>query len=296
MISKTRCAARLVGGLIVLASMTVHAQQPAPSAVAEVDPSASCLGIAPCSTLLSPLEEPVEASPDVSGRLPDAHPRRYRGARFLYENGERTLGSEAAEAVLERIYALPEDEKNFLLAKLKTARGFAIFPEVRKSGVMAATVYGRGILAFRDDRYEWSTPILLSMQGHSVGPQFCAQCSRIIFIFDRICSVRDFLAGHHHISTTPAGTVVKHVDHPEPEDPMGISIYTLQDGISVGQSIDSYSIHIDEAGNAELYGVDFSPACLVEGVVAGPKTPWMLKFFQKMALPPGTPDRTINIR
>jgi lipid-binding SYLF domain-containing protein len=208
----------------------------------------------------------------------------------------RARGSIEAEAVLEKVYALPQADRRFLLSKLDDARGFAIFPEVRKSGVMAATVYGRGIMAFRDDFWEWTTPILLSLQGRSVGPQLSADRSTIIFIFDRICSVRDFLTAHHHISTTPQGTVITHIGHPEPHDPMGISVHVLQHGMSMGQSIDSYSIHIDEAGNAALYGIDFSPACLVQGVSASPKLPWMIKFFERMALPPGIPERTIDIR
>lgn len=263
----------------------VHAAQPDGRALLPSEPPASCLGFSQCEP------PPAPSADDWQTRLP-----RYPIPTRIYGDSERARGSAEAEAVLEKVYSLPEADRRFLLSRLEDARGFAIFPDVRKSGVMAATVYGRGVMAFRDDFWEWTTPILLSLQGRSLGPQFSADETTVIFIFDRICSVRDFLSEHHHMSTTPQGTVITHIGHAEPHEPMGISIHVLRRGMSMGQSIDSYSIHIDEAGNAALYGIDFSPACLVQGVSAGPRLPWMLRFFEKMALPPGIPERTINIR
>jgi lipid-binding SYLF domain-containing protein len=270
---------------LIVGMAAAHAAQPDGSVLPPPEPPASCLGLSECKP------PPAPSADDWRTRLPP-----YPLPSRIYGDSARARGSAEAEGVLEQVYAMPEADRRFLLSRLDDARGFAIFPEVRKSGVMAATVYGRGIMAFRDDFWEWTTPILLSMQGRSVGPQVSADRTTVIFIFDRICSVRDFLTAHHHISSTPQGTVITHIGHAEPHDPMGISVHVLQRGMSMGQSIDSYSIHIDEAGNAALYGIDFSPACLVQGVSASPKLPWMIKFFERMALPPGIPERTIDIR
>ena len=259
--------------LIAAASSAVFADQRAEDELSAIEPPLSCLGLGPCD---APQGDEVEQG--------------YRDSSA--DKSTRIKGSEEAERVLEQVYALPEADKRFLYDKLSVARGFAIFPEVRKSGVMAASVYGKGIMSFRDQSWEWSPPILLSMQGTSFGPQFCAQCSRIIFIFDRICDVRDFLQGQHRLVTTGPSTTMEHVGHPEPAETVGIRIYTVSNGVTMGQSLENYSIHIDEEGNAALYGVDFEPGCILEGRRVGFQAPWFLRYMQNMQLPPGQPHST----
>jgi lipid-binding SYLF domain-containing protein len=210
----------------------------------------------------------------------------------------RQKGSEEAERLLEQVYALPEADKRFLYGKLSEARGFAIFPEVRRSGVMATAAYGKGIISFRDQSWEWSPPLVLHMQGTSFGPQMVAQTSRIIFVFDKMCDIRDFLSGHHHLVTGGSDTVMEHVGHPDPEPRSsgGIKVYTVDNGMAMGQSLEGFTIHIDEEANAALYGVDFKPGCIVEGGRVALKLPWFVKFIQNMQLPPGQPQSTTTIK
>jgi lipid-binding SYLF domain-containing protein len=274
---KSRFIVPAIIALIAAASSAVFADQEAEDELSAIEPPLSCLGLGPCD---APQGNEVQ--------------QRYRGASA--DRSTRAIGSEEAERVLEQVYALPEADKRFLYDKLSVARGFAIFPEVRKSGVMAASVYGKGIMSFRDQSWEWSPPILLHMQGASVGPQVCAQCSRIIFIFDRICDVRDFLQGQHRLVTTGPSTSMEHVGHPAPPELGGIKIYTVSNGVMMGQSLQSYSIHIDEEGNAALYGVDFKPGCIVEGRHVGLQAPFFLKFMQNMQLPPGQPHSTTTVK
>lgn len=253
--------------LVATASAAVFAQELVEDELSAIEPPLSCLGLHPC-----------EVKPDSSDRV------------------IRKKGSEEAERLLQQVYAIPEADKKFLYDKLSTARGFAIFPEVQKSGVMAASVYGKGIISFRDQSWEWSPPILLTMQGKSFGPQMVAQSSRIIFVFDKICDIRDFLSGHHHLLTTGSSTVMKHVGHPEPTSPGGINVYAVRNGMSMGQSLESYSIQIDEEANAALYGIDFKPGCIIEGRRIGLKLPWFMQFMQNMQLPPGQPHSTTTIK
>lgn len=243
----------------------------------------NCLGVQPC-TILQTSDDAREKS-DLLCK-PATPP----------ENGNRIPEGKAAEQVLEKVYAIPESEKKFILGKLGNAKGFAIFPDVRKDGVMAATVYGKGIILYRDEMAEWSPPILLTMQGQSLGPQVCAQCSRIVFIFDTSTGVRDFLTGHHHFVTSTTGTSIEHVDHPKPGVPLNITIYTIHDGMAIGQSLDNYAIHIDEEANAALYGIQIKPGCIVEGVRIGPRPPWFQQFYERMMLPPGQPHGKTQIK
>jgi len=271
--------------LIAISSPAVSANQDFDDELSNIEPPITCLGLQPC-----------EAKPDSGVSQGNGKARRYRGGDSKVGTVARKKGSEAAEQVLEQVYALPAADKRFFYDKLSNARGFAIFPEVRKSGVMAAAVYGKGVLSFRDQSWEWSPPILLTMQGKTFGPQLCGQCSRIIFIFDKMCDVRDFLGGHHHLLTTGPNTKITHVGHPAPTSPGGINIYTVSNGVMMGQSLEGYSIHIDEAANIALYGVDFKPGCIVEGGRIGFQAPWFLKFIQNMQLPPGQPHSTSTVK
>lgn len=279
--------------LVAAASPGVFADEDADDAFSGVDdelshvePPVTCLGLQPCEV------KPESNAAQVNGRQ-----KRYRG-NAKADMAKRKRGSAEAERVLEQVYAIPEADKRFLYDKLAHARGFAIFPEVRKSGVMAASAYGKGIVSFRDQSWEWSPPLLLHMQGTSFGPQMVAQTTRVIFVFDKMCDIRDFLSGHHHLVAGGADTVMEHVGHPDPEPRSsgGIKIYTVSNGMAMGQSLGGFTIHIDEEANAALYGVDFKPGCIVEGKRIGLQLPWFVKFIQNMQLPPGQPQSTTTIK
>lgn len=250
---------------LLLAAVVLPAaanQEPA-GELPPLDPPVSCLGDQPCAK-----------------RSPESSP----------------AGREKANEVLEQVYALPESEKAYLLAKLRGAKGFAIFPNVRKGGIMAAALYGKGILSYRDDQGAWSPPILLTMEGQSLGPQFGAQTSNTIFIFTTVCGIKDFLSGHHHVSTSGLGTSVEHVGDTAPSEPLGITVHTFERGMFLGQSHDRYSISIDEDANAALYGVALKPGCIVEGVRFGPKPLWIQRYFERLHLPPGQPHDSTELK
>lgn len=200
---------------------------------------------------------------------------------------------ELANQVLEQVYALPDTEKRYLLDKRRDAVGFAIFPNVQRQGFMVSALYGKGILSYRDDVGNWSPPILLTIQGQSMGPLFSMQTSNIIFIFKSVAGIQDFLSGHHHVSTHASGALVEHVGHGA--DPLSITIHLFDRGSTFGQSTDTYAILIDPEANAALYGMPLQPGCILEGTRSGLKAPWMLRYFETMQLPPGQPHRTLEL-
>jgi lipid-binding SYLF domain-containing protein len=200
---------------------------------------------------------------------------------------------ELAYQVLEQVYALPDAEKRYFLEMRRNAVGFAIFPNVQRQGFMVAKLYGRGILSVSDPAGGWSPPILLTLQGQSLGPQFGAQSSNVIIIFRTVGGIKDLLSGHHHIIAHTSGAAVEHVDHAA--DPLGITVHFFDRGGMFGQSSDSYAIHIDEETNAALYGMTLKPGNIVEGTRSGFKAPWMLRYMQNMQLPPGQAHRTLEL-
>jgi lipid-binding SYLF domain-containing protein len=200
----------------------------------------------------------------------------------------------AAERVLEEVYALPDEEKRHFLEARRDAVGFAIFPNVQRQGMFIGTMYGKGVLSYKDEFGDWSPPILLTIQGQSFGPQFGAQTSNIIFIFRTVCGLRDFLVGHHHMMPQADGVAIEHVGHEA--NPLDIQVHVFNRGGMFGQSTDVYTIHIDADANASLYGYDLQPGCIVETMRVGPRAPWMFRFFETLRLPPGQPHSTIELK
>jgi lipid-binding SYLF domain-containing protein len=197
---------------------------------------------------------------------------------------------------LEAVDALTDKEKHYFLETRRDARGFAIFPNIQKGGVFGARIFGRGILSFRDDQGEWSPPVILTLEGQSIGPQFGAQSSNLIFIFKKICSLKDFLSQHHHISTSGLGVTVEHVDHQAPSEATDMMVHVFEHGVIMGQSVDRYMISIDQETNAALYGLDIKPGCIVDGTRTGLQIPWMLRFVEKLSLPADRAHSTYTAR
>lgn len=200
---------------------------------------------------------------------------------------------EATDQVLKQILRLPESERRYLVDQRRDAVAFAIFPDVQRQGVMGAALYGRGILAYKDKKGAWSSPIPLTMKGQSMGPTFGVQSSNIIFTFNTVNGLKDFLRGHHHVRTSGSETSIEHVGHKA--DPLAAKVHNFDRGVMVGQSIDSYSIDIDDGANAKLYGVSLKPGCIVEGTRSGLKLPFMLQGIKNMQQKPDQPNRVMYL-
>lgn len=226
----------------------------------------------------------AQGTPD--NGLPSGAPVTCLGEAICSElPDEATLRSRAlANEILEAVATLPEIEQRFFLEKRRNARGFAIFPNVQKGGVLGANIYGRGILSVRDADGSWTPPVLLVLQGQSVGPQVGAQSNTVLFVFHTVCSVKDFVAGHHHLNYVGTDCTIVHIDHPSPEfdEPTDITIHIFERGVVLGQSIDSYAVHIDEEANAAIYGVEVKPGCMIEAVRRGMQLPWMMRYMERL--------------
>lgn len=229
----------------------------------------------------------VAGAPD-AGYLPISPPVGCLGQDRCAEptTADPQAGLAAAKQVFDQFQAMPEQEKRYFREQIRDARGFAIFPDVQKRGLMfGGSMFGRGLMAYRDDDGKWSPPILLTIDGNSMGPQFGVQSSTYLFIFKTICGVKDFLSGHHHLSSSGLGTTVEHVGDTGPSEPLGITVHVFEHGMMMGQSYDRYAIHLDEEANAALFGVALKPGCLVEGVRYGLQRPWVQRFMERISNP-----------
>ena len=86
-----------------------------------------------------------------------------------------------ATDVLDQILRIPEQAVPPAL--LSRAYAIAVFPNVRKAGVIIGIRRGKGIIVVRNDDNTWSNPSFLTLTGGSLGLQLGAQSTDTILVF-----------------------------------------------------------------------------------------------------------------
>jgi lipid-binding SYLF domain-containing protein len=196
-----------------------------------------------------------------------------------HQNGGYTQNLQAVVAVLKQIAALPEEQKQVLQSELKGAQGIAVFPGLTKSGLFFAKLYGRGVLSYREFGKDWSPPILLTLQGRSWGPQIGMEWVDVLVIFHTTRSVENFLAGKLNVSLEMLlGSALGQAGSTEDGQPE-IMTYIFRRGLLVGQSMDEFSVTIDETANQALYGEAMKAGATTKGVRIGPRWPPFVKQY-----------------
>lgn len=202
---------------------------------------------------------------------------------------------ESASEVLDRLFANHPAAWAVFHDLLRDAHGFAVFPNLTKAGFLLANIYGRGVLTYRDEDGRWSPPILLTLQGYSLGPQFGLQVSDVLVVLKTRRSLEGLLAG-----TPRAGMDVLPLGSGQPPTPDGeaeIVSYALRRGLMIGQSIDEYVVRIDEPGNLTLYGQTLPAGEIARGTRIGLRLPAPAqKFVERVNLLSGRPAGAIEWR
>lgn len=202
---------------------------------------------------------------------------------------------ESASEVLDRLFANHPAAWTVFHELLQGAHGFAVFPNLTKAGFIVANIYGRGVLTYRDEAGRWSPPILLTLQGYSLGPQFGLQVSDVLVVLKTRRSLEGLLAG-----TPRTGMDVMPLGSGQPPTPDGeaeIVSYALRRGLMIGQSIDEYVVRIDEPGNLTLYGQTLPVGEIARGTRIGLRLPVPAqKFVERVNLLSGRPAGAIEWR
>ncbi len=200
---------------------------------------------------------------------------------------------ESASEVLERLFANHPATWERFHGLLKDAHGFAVFPGLVKAGVMLANIQGRGVLTYRDGDERWSPPILLTIQGRSLGLQAGVLVSDVLVVLRTRRSIEGLLTG----SLKMGLDLPPQADGPLP--PAGgqadIVSYALRRGVMLGQSIDEYSVSVDDPGNLTLYGRTLKPGEIAKGVRVGLRLPVPAqKYVEQVNLMSGKPSGAIE--
>lgn len=200
---------------------------------------------------------------------------------------------ESASEVLDRLFVDHPAAWERFHTLLEDAHGFAVFPGLIKAGFLVANIYGRGVLTYRDENGHWSPPVLLTIRGQSVGPQFGLLVSDVLIVMKTRRSLEGLLTGSMRLGIDvpplPAGE--------EPVEAAEIVSYALRRGAMIGQSIDEYVVSVDDPGNLTLYGQTLQPGEIARGIRMGLRLPLPAqKYVERVNVLSGKPSGAIEWR
>ncbi len=145
------------------------------------------------------------------------------------EANERGLINKAIELIYDLSQA--PDRAPFL-ELLKRAEGIAIFPEVRRVGMVIGGYSGEGIVLRRDRGY-WYGPAFFRLEGISLGPHFGVEVQGLVLLLMNRSGMEIFYQGG---ATTLSGSL----------------------GIAAGPIGRSFSLGVDTELQASIYSYSLS--------------------------------------
>lgn len=134
---------------------------------------------------------------------------------------------------IELIYDLSQaPDRAPFLELLKQAEGIAIFPEVRRVGMVVGGYSGEGVVLRRDKGY-WYGPAFFRLEGISIGPHFGVEVQGLVLLLMNKSGMEVFYQGG---ATTFSGNL----------------------GIAAGPVGRSFSLGVDTELQASIYSYSLS--------------------------------------
>jgi lipid-binding SYLF domain-containing protein len=195
-------------------------------------------------------------------------------ARADDERGEAERVA-AATTVFNEIMNVPEHAiPSAVLAK---AEAVAVFPAVKKGGLMVGAQWGRGIMSVRGARGSWSSPAFLTLTGGSFGLQIGGQeIDLVLVIMDRKGLERlvrnQFKIG---VDASAAAGPVGRDAQAATDIQMRAKIlsYSRARGLFAGVTINGGTIKQDRDANERFYGRSYSTSEIVFERLGGAPPP-----------------------
>ncbi|MGQ9474134.1 MAG: lipid-binding SYLF domain-containing protein [Candidatus Caldatribacteriaceae bacterium] len=126
---------------------------------------------------------------------------------FWVEAQEKLI-TQAIEALEELQGSLDQPLFAFLL---KRAEGIAIFPEVKRVGLVVGGYFGNGLLLREDERGRFFGPAFFRIEGVSIGPQIGIQSQGLVLLVMNQTGIEAFyqdgitLGGSLSVAAGPVG-------------------------------------------------------------------------------------------
>jgi lipid-binding SYLF domain-containing protein len=177
---------------------------------------------------------------------------------------------EDAIAVFSALDDLPDREVPSFM--VKDAWGVAVFPNLRKYGLLVGLQRGQGVILARAKAGGWGPPLFVSLSGGTVGWQVGVQSVDLVLFFLTPESVVQALEGRLTLGVdvaVAAGGFGRQAGAGTDADLRAeIVSYARTRGFFAGATIGSASIDADDEANAAFYGVpDLRAADILAGKV-----------------------------
>lgn len=162
-----------------------------------------------------------------------------------------------AQAVLEDLAARPLE--GIPASLLADAQGVVICPNVIKLGFVVGGRHGTGVLLAKRPDGSWSLPVLLRINGGSVGWQAGVQATDVVLVLKTRRSVEGILSGRRltlgadaSIAAGPLGRQGAVATDARLQSE--IFSYSRARGLFAGVALDGSSLKIDPSSNELFYG------------------------------------------
>ena len=163
----------------------------------------------------------------------------------------------AARQTLDQFFSLQIE--SIPPAMLQSASGVAIFPNMIKGGFILGVNYGRGVLHVRNADGSWSSPVMVTMGGGSIGFQAGVQAADIVLVFKTPQSLTNILSGQKVTLGADASLAVGPIGrqaNAATDARLGAEIYSYarSRGLFLGVSLGGADLSVDHNADGALYG------------------------------------------
>jgi lipid-binding SYLF domain-containing protein len=157
----------------------------------------------------------------------------------------------------EVLRAFTSDDENAIpIELLQRARGIAVIPNVIRGGFIFGARRGRGVLAVRTERGDWSNPAFVTLTGGSAGLQIGVESTDLVLIFANDNAVKNLRSGKFTLggdASAVAGPLGRHAT-------MAVTFraevygYVRSRGLFAGAAFQGARLAIDAETAAVFYG------------------------------------------
>jgi lipid-binding SYLF domain-containing protein len=148
------------------------------------------------------------------------------------------------------------DEESIPADLLERARGIAVIPNVFRGGLIFGARRGRGVVAVKSDRGEWSNPAFITLTGGSFGWQAGAESTELVLIFANDNAVKNMHSGKFTLggdASAVAGPVGRRAAAAVTFR-AEVYGYVRSRGLFAGAAFEGARLAIDKDTNARFYG------------------------------------------
>lgn len=178
-----------------------------------------------------------------------------------------------AASVLQEIMGIKEQTiPQELLDKAECA---IIVPGVKKGAFMVGAKYGRGFASCRTEKFGWTSPAAMRMEGGSFGFQIGGSETDVLMLIlnrrgmDKLLTSKFTLGGDASVAAGPVGRT----SSAETDALMRAEIlsWSRSRGVFAGISLKGSTMRPDDTANRQLYGRDMTNREILTGKIPNPE-------------------------